>query len=101
PEAMVRGSRRGGAASKRIVGIKAGGRAASQRVAQADTGALTGEDKVADALFRQLGIVRVDSIEQLLTTADLFTKTGALAGKRLGFMAISGGLCDMGADLGE
>src|SRR5262249_487643 len=46
-----------------------------------------------------LGIVRVDSIEQLLTTADLFTKTGALPGRRLGFMAISGGLCDMGADL--
>jgi acyl-CoA synthetase (NDP forming) len=101
PQAFVRAARRARAAGKPIVAIKAGRSAASQRVAQAHTGALTGDDRVADALFRQLGIVRVDSIEQLLTTADLFTKTGALAGKRMGFMAISGGLCDMGADLGE
>jgi acyl-CoA synthetase (NDP forming) len=99
PAAFVRAARRARAAGKPIVAIKAGRSEASQRVAQAHTGALTGDDKVADALFRQLGITRVDSIEQLLTTADLFTKTGALAGRRLGFMAISGGLCDMGADL--
>jgi len=101
PAAFVRAAKRARAAGKPIVAIKAGRSAASQRVAQAHTGALTGDDKVVDALFHQLGIMRVDSIEQLLTTADLFTKTGALAGRRLGFMAISGGLCDMGADIAE
>ena len=91
PAGFVSAAVRGRAAGKPIVAIKAGRGEASQRVAQAHTGALTGDDKVVDALFRQLGIVRVDSIEQLLTTADILAKTGPLAGRRLGFMAISGG----------
>jgi acetate---CoA ligase (ADP-forming) len=101
PQAFVRAAKRARAIGKPIIAIKAGRSVASQRVAQAHTGALTGDDKVIDALFHQIGIMRVDSIEQLLTTADLFTKTGALAGRRLGFMSISGGLCDIGADIAE
>jgi len=101
PEAFVRAAKRARAVGKPIVAIKAGRGEASQRVAQAHTGALTGDDKVIGTLFKQLGIIRVDTIEELLTTADLFTKTGILKGRRLGFMAISGGLCDMGADIAE
>jgi len=101
PQAFVRAATRARAAGKPIVAIKAGRSEASARVAQAHTGAFTGDDKVTDALFKQLGIIRVDTIEELLTTADLFTKTGIMAGKRIGFMAISGGLCDMGADIAE
>jgi acyl-CoA synthetase (NDP forming) len=101
PQAFVQAARRAQAAGKPVIAIKAGRSQASQRVAQAHTGALTGDDKVIDALFKQLDIVRVNTIEDLLCTADIFTKTGVLKGNRLGYMAISGGLCDIGADLAE
>lgn len=101
PRAFVEAARHAQAAGKPIIAIKAGRSQASQRVAQAHTGALTGDDQVIDALFKQLDIIRVNTIEDLLCTADIYTKTGVLKGNRVGYMAISGGLCDIGADLAE
>ena len=101
PDAFIRAARRAHACGKPIVALKAGRSEASIRVAQAHTAALTGDDKVIDALFRQLGIMRVDSIEELVLTADIVAKIGVLAGNRLGVVAMSGGICDMAADQAE
>jgi len=57
-----------------------------------------GDDRVFDGVCRQLGIVRVDSIEDLLFTADLITRTGVLAPRGLGVVSISGGACEVVAD---
>ncbi len=86
---------------KPIVVLKAGRSEVTARVALTHTGALTGDDRVIDALFRQLGIVRVNSIEELILTANAFAKIGQLPGRRLGIVAISGGACDLAADLAE
>jgi acyl-CoA synthetase (NDP forming) len=48
-----------------------------------------------------LGIVRVNSTEELVLTANAFAKAGQLPGRRLGIVAISGGSCDLAADLAE
>jgi acyl-CoA synthetase (NDP forming) len=42
--------------------------------------------------------VRVDSIEDLLFTADVMTRTGVLQPQGLGIVSISGGACEIAAD---
>lgn len=86
---------------KPVVVLKAGRSEVTARVALTHTGALTGDDRVIDALFRQLGVVRVNSVEELVLTANLFARVGHLPGRRLGMVAISGGVCDLAADLAE
>jgi acyl-CoA synthetase (NDP forming) len=57
------------------------------------------DDKVIDAVFRQLGVIRVPSLEALITTAFLLARVGRpLAGNRLAALGISGGACNVIAD---
>src|SRR2546421_4187084 len=101
PDRFVQIARQAFERGKPIVVLKAGRSEVTARVALTHTGALTGDDRVIDALFRQLGIVRVNSIEELIVTANAFAKLGQLPGRRLGIVAISGGACDLAADLAE
>jgi len=86
---------------KAIVVFKIGRSEASSRTALAHTGALVGNDMINDAALRQLGIVRVHSLEDLLTTAGLLGYNGALPGRRMGVVTPSGGACDILSDLAE
>jgi len=99
PERFVQMARGAFERGKPIVALKAGRSEVTARVALTHTGALTGDDHVIDALFRQLGIVRVNSVEELILTANAFAHVGQLLGRRLGIVAISGGACDLAADL--
>ena len=91
-------ARRAIAAAKPIVVLKIGLSEVTARSAQAHTGALVGDDRVFDGVCRQLGIVRVDSIEDLLFTADVIMRTGVLQPRGLGVVSISGGACEIVAD---
>ena len=91
-------ARRAIAAAKPIVVLKIGLSEITARSAQAHTGALVGDDRVFDGVCRQLGIVRVESIEDLLFTADVITRTGVLQPQGLGVVSISGGACEIVAD---
>jgi acyl-CoA synthetase (NDP forming) len=91
-------ARRAIAAAKPIVALKIGLSEATARSAQAHTGAIVGDDRVFDGICRQFGIVRVDSIEDLLFTADVISRTGRLSPKGLGLVSISGGACEIAAD---
>lgn len=86
------------AAAKPIVVLKIGLSDVTARSAQAHTGALVGDDRVFDGVCRQFGIVRVESIEDLLFTADVITRTGVLEPKGLAAVSISGGACEIVAD---
>ncbi len=86
------------AAAKPIVVLKIGLSEITARSAQAHTGALVGDDRVFDGVCQQLGIVRVESIEDLLFTADVITRTGVLQPHGLGVVSISGGACEIAAD---
>src|ERR1700722_2886052 len=91
-------ARRAIAAGKPIVVLKIGLSEITARYAQAHTGSLVGDDRVFDGVCRQFGIVRVNSIEDLLFTADVIARTGVLQPHGLGLVSVSGGACEIVAD---
>ncbi|SFN25415.1 Acyl-CoA synthetase (NDP forming) [Pseudonocardia ammonioxydans] len=94
-------ARRAAAAGKPIVALKAGSSELAARTAAAHTGALVGDDRTVDAVFRDLGVIRVDSIEDMLITAGTAARLGRLARPGIGVVSISGGACDILADRAE
>lgn len=86
---------------KPIVALKVGRSEISARAAKAHTGALVGNDAIHDAIFQQLGIVRVHSLEDLLITAGLLGYGRPIPGWRMGLVTPSGGACDILADRAE
>ena len=56
---------------KPIVAVKSGRTPAGSRAASSHTAALASSDVAVDALFRQAGVIRVDTLEELLDTAQL------------------------------
>ena len=69
PAAFSAAAQRADRAGKPIVAMKVGSSQAGQQAALAHTGAVAGDDAVVDAALRQLNVIRVTSIEDLLTTA--------------------------------
>lgn len=86
------------AAGKPIVALKTGRTAAGARAALAHTGALAGNDRVVDAAFRQLGVIRVASLEEMLATAGYLGYHPGVTGRRMAAVTASGGACDLLAD---
>src|SRR5215469_15494042 len=101
PETFRRAARRAAQAGKAIVVLKAGSSELSARTAAAHTGALVGDDRVIDAIFADLGVIRVDSIEDMLITAGAAAALGRLDRPGIGIVSISGGACDIVADRAE
>jgi len=86
-------------AGKPIVALKTGRSEAGAKAALAHTGALAGDDRVVDAAFRQLGVIRVDSLEEMLATAGYLAHHLNIRGRRIAAITPSGGACDLLADL--
>ena len=85
-------------AGKPIVALKVGSSPAGQQAALAHTGSVAGDDAVVDAVLRQLNIIRVTSLEELLTTGAALGYNRWPAGRRMGVLTLSGGSCDIIAD---
>ncbi len=83
---------------KPIVALKAGRSEQGARTALAHTGALAGDDRMIDAALRQLGVVRVNSLEELLATAGYLGYHPGVKGRRIAAVTPSGGACDLLAD---
>lgn len=98
PAQFIRVAERAREAGKPIVVFKAGKAEAAARVAAAHTGSLVGDDKITDAVMKQLGVIRVDSIEQMVSTAGFLAQHGALPGPRVGFVTASGAMCSVIAE---
>ncbi|WP_069806146.1 acetate--CoA ligase family protein [Thermogemmatispora onikobensis] len=98
PEALRRLAARAQAQRCAFVALKVGRSEAGSRAAAAHTGALVGDAAVNAAALRQLGIIGVSSLEDLLTTTALAAYHGPLPGRRLGAVTPSGGACDLIAD---
>jgi acyl-CoA synthetase (NDP forming) len=101
PQLFAAAVRRAQAAGKAVVALKVGSNPATARAAQAHTGALVGDDRAFSAVCRQLDVVRVDSIEDLVITGDLLAKIGPVHSDGVGLVAMSGGLCEVAADQAE
>jgi acyl-CoA synthetase (NDP forming) len=98
PAAFVRAARSADRAGKPIVALKVGSSPAGQQAALAHTGSVAGNDAVVDAVLRQLNVIRVTSIEELLCTAGLLGYHRWPRGRRMGVLTSSGGACDLIAD---
>ncbi|HSW03964.1 acetate--CoA ligase family protein [Aquabacterium sp.] len=94
-------ARRAATKQKAIVMLKAGATELTAQVAAAHTGALVGNDAVFDAACRQLGVLRVHTLEDLVITAGLLAHTGPLRAPGVGIVSISGGACTLIADRAE
>ena len=79
------------AARKPIVVIKVGRTPAAAKAAASHTGAMTGSDAVLDAALRQVGVLRVDTIEELFDVAEVLSKQPLPRGPRLGIVTNAGG----------
>lgn len=101
PEAFRRAALRARDAGKAIVVLKAGSSELGARAAIAHTGSIVGDDAVTDAVFRDLGVIRVHSIEEMIVTAGTAAHLGAVPAGALGFVTHSGGACDILADTSE
>ena len=101
PERFRAAARRAAAAGKAIVVLKVGASELSARAAAAHTGALVGDDKVVDAVLADLGIIRVDTIEDMMITAGAAAHLGRLEAPGIGVVSFSGGVCDILADRAE
>ncbi len=60
---------------KPIVMVKVGRTETGSSMAQSHTGHLTGSDAITDAVFRQLGVTRVDGLDELLEVSASFART--------------------------
>jgi len=91
-------ARRAARKNKAIVVLKVGTTELTAKVAAAHTGSLVGDDRVFDAACRQLGVIRVHTLEDLVITAGLVAHTGPLRKSGIGVVSISGGACTLVAD---
>jgi acyl-CoA synthetase (NDP forming) len=88
-------------ADKPVIVLKGGGTAASARAAAAHTGALVGEARVWDAVFREQGVLQARSLEELLDLALFLSSTDLRklpAGKGVAAISFGGGSGVLSAD---
>jgi acetate---CoA ligase (ADP-forming) len=86
---------------KPIVAVKSGRSAAGARAAQSHTGALASADAVVAELFRQSGVIRTDTLEEMFDVASLLAQQPLPAGRRVGIITNAGGAGILAADACE
>lgn len=86
------------ARTKPIVAVKSGRTAAGSRAASSHTAALAAPDVAVDALFRQAGVIRVDTLDELLSTAMVLAHQPLPQGRRVAIVSNAGGPGILAAD---
>jgi acetate---CoA ligase (ADP-forming) len=86
------------AETKPVIAVKSGRTSAGSRAAASHTGALATTEVLAGALFRQAGLIRVDTLEELFDVANLLTHQPIPSGRRLAIITNGGGPGIMTAD---
>ena len=78
-------------AGKPVVAFKIGRSEAGARAAVSHTGAMAGSDRMYDALFRQLGVIRVRHFSDLLDVPAALATRRRLLGHRVAILTSTGG----------
>ncbi len=79
-------------ATKPIIAVKSGRSAAGQRATSSHTGApVSASDVTVDALFRQAGVIRTDTVHELFDVAALLAAQPVPRGNRLAIVTNGGG----------
>ncbi|MCB9297221.1 MAG: acetate--CoA ligase family protein [Lewinellaceae bacterium] len=90
-----------GEKAKPILAIKSGRSESGKRAVASHTGALSQRDDVLSFLFRQGGVIRVGSIEELFSQALCLSEQPLPAGNRLAILTNAGGPAIIAADEAE
>ncbi len=86
---------------KPVLAIKSGRSGAGQRAGASHTAAAAAPSATVDALFAQAGVVRPDSLGELLDAARMLTDQPLPAGDRVAVVGNAGGLNVLAADAAE
>jgi acetate---CoA ligase (ADP-forming) len=89
------------ARAKPIVAMKAGRTGAGARAASSHTAALAGSEAAVDALFHHAGVLRVDTLEELLDVTALLAGQPLPRGRNVAVLTNAGGLGILCADACE
>ncbi|MHA1108446.1 MAG: acetate--CoA ligase family protein, partial [Alphaproteobacteria bacterium] len=101
PQAFLEASRAAREAGKPVVVVKLGGSEEGRAAAAAHTGALAGAFEAFDAVAGAAGVVRVNTMDDVIETVELFLHAPLPGGAGLGAITLSGGFRGMlldGAD---
>ncbi|HUN54774.1 MAG TPA: GNAT family N-acetyltransferase [Smithella sp.] len=85
-------------AKKPILVVKGGSSSVGARAASSHTGAMMSADIVSDALFRQAGMIRCNTLEKLFSTATFLANQPLPKGKKVAVLTNGGGAGIMAAD---
>jgi acetyltransferase len=80
-----------GKVNKPTIILKAGRTKSGMKAASSHTGALSSEDKVVNALLKQAGIIRVETVNELFNTAKGFEAFPVPKGNRIAVVTNAGG----------
>ncbi len=83
---------------KPVVIMKVGRTDCGARASCSHTAALSGSDDVADAAFRQAGVIRVEELGELVETALILLGQPLPRGRRVAVLTVGGGLGVVAAD---
>ena len=86
---------------KPILAIKSGRGGAGARAASSHTAALASKEVAVDALFRQTGVVRVDTLEEMFDLANALANQPLPKGRRVAVLTNAGGPGILCADMSE
>jgi acyl-CoA synthetase (NDP forming) len=98
PEKFRSAALKAARAGKPVVVYKVGRSESGARSAASHTGAMAGEDRVYDALFRQVGAVRALTFADLLDIPAALATRRPLRGKRIAILTSTGGAGTLVAD---
>ncbi len=97
PQKFARLARRV-ARRKAVLALKSGATEAGARAASSHTAALASSDTAVEALFRQAGVIRAGTLEELVDAAALLSSQPLPRGRRVGVLTNAGGLGILCAD---
>ena len=83
---------------KPVLVVKSGRSSAGARAAASHTGAMMSDDIASDALFKQTGMIRCNTLEELFDTATLLANQPLPKGNRVAILTNGGGAGIMAAD---
>ncbi len=84
-----------------IVALKSGTSERGKQLALSHTSSMAGEDLLYSALFEKMGVMRVETLPQLIEALKFLSVIGPLPGSKIASISCSGGEAALMADLAE
>ncbi|MGY4408253.1 acetate--CoA ligase family protein [Bradyrhizobium sp. USDA 3315] len=101
PLEFIKACERAADMGKPIVMIKVGRSENARQAALAHTGSLVGSDVAINAVLKKLGVIRVDTVDDLIETAAALSSAKRPLGRRVAFASLSGTAASILADFGD